>query len=716
MADGIYTLNRGSLSVDVSGASRVKGAAVQLYATNHSAAQNFSLTNVSGGVSLRSVLSGRAITVDGQGRLALGDTTTAALWQLVGRQGQVQVQFIGGGAYQGRFLGTYGTPKSGSRLALGGSPVSLTLASTKAEGLESSSYVTVAPSGGSSASRVIDVAGGGTSRGTNVQLYASNGTAAQKWQIVYDNGTGLYSFRNTKSQRMLDVYGGGTYSGANVQLWDSNGTLAQRWAVVREGGAYRIYSALSGLSLDLSGANFSNGANMQIWAPNHTNAQRFLIQGTSVLSNGLYSLGNGQRVIDVAGGSLASGANIQLYGSNRTLAQKFYFRRTSGQDLYEVENAADGRLLTEAGGNAVKCDRLSGASATSQRWRLVPTWGGGFVLVNQGTGRALDLAGNRNANGTNVGTYARNGTNAQRWVPNWANAFDGGVIDLVGNGGMAVDVTGGSMANGANVQAWSHNGSLAQRWATVSLGNGRWELVNASSARVLDVNTGSGNVRQGTWLDYGNQKWSFRYLGYGRFSLVNDATGKALTMGSNQGANVYVAQSNGRAAQQFSVRETSLSEGARRSMVVKFASYMGSASAQKRFNSVYLNTVVVNDGGDSIKSHRRGWHCLTFCYFVYKYSGNQYAYGSATAWPGVYYNRAAAAGKLNFSPRPGDIALFYWSSNWNRPGYRASHAAIVDRVDGNGYWLYDDNTGGKYAHHHKTWGQWPLVGFAHGFF
>ena len=701
--------------MDVYSASRSKGATVQLYSTNHTGAQNFSVTNVQGGVSLRSVLSGRAVTVDSRGALTLGDQTTAGLWQFVGHNDKARLQYVGPGSYKGKVLGVSGQQRSGARLILGGTPIDFAITSTLISELQNQPYVTVAPSGGSSASKVIDCASGGTGDGTNVQLYSSNGTGAQKWQVEYDSSLGMYAFKNVRSQRVLDVNGAGTRSGTNVHLWISNGTMAQRWIVEKEGSAYRIYSGLSGLSLDLSGANFRDGANMQVWAANHTNAQRFLIQGTSVFSNGLYTLYNGSRVADVASGSLTSGANVQLYAPNRTLAQKYYLRRTSGQDVYEVENAADGRLLTDTNGNANKRDRLSGSAASAQRWRLVPTWGGGFVFVNQQTGRALDLSGNRNANGTNIDTYSVNGTGAQRWVPTAANTFDGGVIDIVGNNNMALDVNNASQANGANVQAWSRNYSLAQRWATVNLGGSQWELVNASSARVLEADNGNGNVRQGVWLDYANQKWSFRYLGNGKFALVNAANGKVIVMGGSQGNNAYATYTSSTDRnQQFSIREASLSENVRRNMVVKFASHMGETT--RRFNSYYINFVVVNDGGSSIRPNRQGYQCAAWCYFVLKYSGNQYAYGPATAWPGVLYNRFSAASRLSNSPRPGDIALFSWNASWNKPYYRASHAAIVDWANGSGYMLYDGNCGGLFNHHFKSWGQWPLVGFCHPFF
>lgn len=79
-------------------------------------------------------------------------------------------------------------------------------------------------------------------------------------------------------------------------------------------------------------------------------------------------------VVDIAGGSKESGANAQLYQSNKTGAQKF--------NMYDVEPATnEGRVVT---------------------------------LINDNSGKALDLNGGQAQNGGNVQQYEPNGTDAQK--------------------------------------------------------------------------------------------------------------------------------------------------------------------------------------------------------------------------------------------------------------------------------------------------------------
>ena len=75
--------------------------------------------------------------------------------------------------------------------------------------------------------KVIDVSGGASWDGANVQLYASNGTAAQQWTVSYD-ANGYATITNKGSGKVLDVAAGKSNPGTNVQQFSSNGTRAQK--------------------------------------------------------------------------------------------------------------------------------------------------------------------------------------------------------------------------------------------------------------------------------------------------------------------------------------------------------------------------------------------------------------------------------------------------------------------------------------------------------
>lgn len=123
--------------------------------------------------------------------------------------------------------------------------------------------------------KVVDVSGGSVANGANVQLFADNTSAAQRFYLEND-AAGAYVLRNCRSGKVLDVKGGGTASGTNVQQYSANGTAAQKWfAFERADGSVSFLSVGSGCALDVAGASTKDGANLQIYHFNGTAAQRF---------------------------------------------------------------------------------------------------------------------------------------------------------------------------------------------------------------------------------------------------------------------------------------------------------------------------------------------------------------------------------------------------------------------------------------------------------
>lgn len=141
IADGTYKIasaKKSSAVLDVSGGSTANAANVQLYASNDTDAQRWTVSHdAKGYVTLTNAGSGKVLDVSG------GSTSNGANVQ----------QYAGNGTWAQKWI------------AVKNSGGSVTLRSAAAEGM------------------VIDVSGGSTANGANVQLYAGNGTAAQKWVV-----------------------------------------------------------------------------------------------------------------------------------------------------------------------------------------------------------------------------------------------------------------------------------------------------------------------------------------------------------------------------------------------------------------------------------------------------------------------------------------------------------------------------------------------------
>jgi 5-hydroxyisourate hydrolase-like protein (transthyretin family) len=441
--NGVYTITT-TLSqpkaFDIATGSTANGAALQTYADNKTVAQRFKFIRDSNGyftvINLKSnkaldIPSAQATAgVDIQQYTANG--TDAQKWA---------VSSAGTGVL-------YLTPKLASGLHLGvsgsstanGAKIQLQKASTtnKAQ-IFKLTRVDVLPQGvynitaAHATNKALDIANGSTASGANIQLYQANGSGAQKFTFRYDSSTGYYFIVNPQSQKVLDVAGAGTANGTNVQLYSTNYTVAQAWSAERSANGYRFYSACSGLALDVAGGLSANGTNIQMHTPNGTAAQEFSLRvATQALPNGTYTIGASytNKVLDIANGSTASGANIQLYQANGSTAQKFEVTYDTNSGLYLVANHANPlikRALNLAansaanGTNVVVKTQQSITNASSKVYVVNEMWaienaGTNIFCLHSGTnGLALDAAGAGTANGTNVQVYSKNNTPAQQW-------------------------------------------------------------------------------------------------------------------------------------------------------------------------------------------------------------------------------------------------------------------------------------------------------------
>lgn len=226
----------------------------------------------------------------------------------------------------------------------------------------------------------LDIHGGinSASNGSNVWVYNSNQTAAQRWQITYNSQDGTYTIINPHNELSLDVKGGSVAEGTNVQIYASNNTAAQRWYILPQGDGYMIVSAGSGRVLDVYGGSKQSGTNVNIYGSNMTNAQKWRFEPATIkqeVTDGVYELIAGtsdKKALDVYGGASYSGANVQIYDRNQTNAQKWRITYDKRTDSYDI--------------------------------------------VNPASNLSLDVYGGLTADGTNVQIYSSNNTLAQKWT------------------------------------------------------------------------------------------------------------------------------------------------------------------------------------------------------------------------------------------------------------------------------------------------------------
>lgn len=288
-ASGTYVIHSALAEnkvLDIAGASKRSGGNLQLYDGNSSEAQQFTLTRLSDGTyHISPVCSALALDVEGAKassgtnvRQYTANGTRAQRWRLIpAENGTFGIEPVCAPGFCLDIAGASIRNGTNARLYAGNGTPAQRFSFEKIDGQR------VAPNGiftfasAINASKVIDVYGGLTRNGANVQLYASNGTAAQQFTLAY-LGDGWYTITNVKAKKVLDVAGGSRANCANIQLYTSNQTAAQKWRFEeRENGTFSIVSAL-GKTLDVAGGSSRNGTNIRTYTDNGTAAQRFSFQ------------------------------------------------------------------------------------------------------------------------------------------------------------------------------------------------------------------------------------------------------------------------------------------------------------------------------------------------------------------------------------------------------------------------------------------------------
>ncbi len=441
LKDAVYSIafsEDENFVLDINGASKNNGGNLQLYTSNGTDAQKFRIKpETDGTYTIFSLSSGKAVDVAGAKYRAgtniqqyTPNGTAAQKWKITKRDDGTYR--IATALKDGRFLSA-ASVKAGNKtnIQLGGTdpedPASA-FTITRIAGVPAAAGTRVNVANGlyvfTSALKsgmVLDIAGGSKKNGGNLQLYASNGTDAQKFTVVRGSD-GYYQIRCLNSNLALDISGGSTRSGANVQQYAVNGTKAQKWIFEASGTGYLCVRSALGTVLDVAGAKTKNGTNVWAYQANRTAAQSWVLTKVAELPEGkavkagLYVIKSKQNQnygIDITDGSVEEGANLQLYVLDNTNAQKFQITGV-GNGYFEILNLESGKALAHADGNVFQ---TKPDADLSQYWKITYTADGdGSVEIVSASDPSLALTVmGSSANGTNIGVKKLTHSNAQKF-------------------------------------------------------------------------------------------------------------------------------------------------------------------------------------------------------------------------------------------------------------------------------------------------------------
>lgn len=434
--DGTYVITSAlsdAVAIDIKSGSTANAANVQIYKNNGTLAQRYTLSYQGNGLyKIINLKSGRVLDVEG-GKTTKGanvqqynfNNTLAQLWYLK-KSGSSYIicsalsglvlDIAGGKTSNGTNVQIYASNGTNAQKFNLTEDVMLEQAMATGKTFEEGVYTiyTVVTPG-----KVVDVKGGSVESKANIQLYSSNYSMAQKYQLEY-MGNGLYVIRSAKSGKVLEVAGGSTTSGANVQQYAYNGTRAQMWYIKQIGDSYQIFSARSGLALSLENEGAANGTNICVMTASDAGVQRFQLQEVPLLDNGTYtiksSLGNYR--LSVKDASTAKGANVQVWSTSSNEAQRWEVTHL-GDGVYKIVNKHSGLALEVAGASTsagANVQQYADNGTAAQQWTIKVTSTGAMVFQNVASGLVLEVASSKPDNGTNVRQGTASGGTTQSFT------------------------------------------------------------------------------------------------------------------------------------------------------------------------------------------------------------------------------------------------------------------------------------------------------------
>lgn len=247
LSEGAFSFESVTVSkvLDVAGGSMEDGAAVQLYASNDTFAQKWYVSKISGlenTYEIECIGSSKVLALTDDGKLVQQTSSGAdsQRWHSALSGGEIALQNVATGQYL-CVSGSSSTLGMVDSLELPGVRFNVKSVGVLSEGAYAIQLM-------SNRSQVFDVSGGSTTAGASVGFYGSNGTAAQIWD-VRKNSDGTYEISSAKSCNPLDIKNGNQTVGNGVQIWPRNEGAAQKWKLVYNRGEGYTIQSTNGLVL-----------------------------------------------------------------------------------------------------------------------------------------------------------------------------------------------------------------------------------------------------------------------------------------------------------------------------------------------------------------------------------------------------------------------------------------------------------------------------------
>jgi hypothetical protein len=142
---------------------------------------------------------------------------------------------------------------------------------------------------------------------------------------------------------------------------------------------------------------------------------------------------------------------------------------------YYIKNPASGKYLAVRNGIGADAQNVE-ISSTKQKWKISNNDDGTVLIISELGDYALDVSAGSSNNGANIQIYSAYGGEAQRFIIRETYTSGNYVITTkVTNGSRALDVEGNKTAEGTNICQWDDGEKSNQIWTLEAIGGQQQE-------------------------------------------------------------------------------------------------------------------------------------------------------------------------------------------------------------------------------------------------
>ena len=277
------------------------------------------------------------------------------------------------------------------------------------------------------------------------------------------------------------------------------------------------------------------------------------------------------RAVGTDGGSDENGADINLWDDVSVSQQRFIFQYNE-EGYYKIINEKSGKLLDVVGSgmnSGTPVDQWEdNGGYDNQKWIIQDAGNGYYNIISKINGMYLTVDGT-GANCDLLCVASKTGKDNQKFqivekgTPKGEKTVEEGLykIVLATAPTQSLTVDGGKTADGANVHIWEYQETLQQQFKLVYDGNGYYEIIPMHSGKRLDV-VGYGNeANVDQWSDNGgndNQKWVIRKSKEGNYNIISKRDAMYLDAYQSKtanGTNIEVYEQSRGAGQEFKLEK-----------------------------------------------------------------------------------------------------------------------------------------------------------------